>query len=67
MRNASIARSGTGAMRTSQNSVLAKFAFLGFYEVGQEFIGNSSPLASVAESADLGGADHPALSERGRL
>src|SRR5215204_4247162 len=32
-----------------------------FSEVCQEFMGNSSPLASVAESAELGGADQPAL------
>jgi hypothetical protein len=43
---------------------VANFALTEFYEVGQEFIGNSSPLTSVAESADLGGADHPALVER---
>jgi hypothetical protein len=36
----------------------ANFAITEFSEVGQGFIGNSSPSASVAESADLGGTDH---------
>ena len=34
-----------------------------FSEVGQEFMGNSSPLASVAESAELGGVISPPSSE----
>ena len=34
MRNASMARSGTGAMRTSQNAVKAKFGELSLGEVG---------------------------------
>ena len=47
--------------RSAWNRNSQKFAFWAFSEVGQEFIGDSSPLASVAGSADLGGADHPAL------
>ena len=43
------------------------FHFTEFSEVGQGFIGDSSPSASVAESADLGGADHPALSRGGSV
>jgi hypothetical protein len=34
-----------------------------FSEVGQEFMGNSSPLASVAESAELGGVICPPSSK----
>ena len=40
-------------MPTSENAVLAKFAFWGFSEVGQEFIGNSSALASVGALINL--------------
>jgi hypothetical protein len=41
--------------RTSQNSVMAKFAFWGFSEVGQEFIGDSSPLATVRALINVAG------------
>jgi hypothetical protein len=60
-----VGRSGLSLLTWNGHS--PKFALKEFSEVGQEFIGNSSPLASVAVSADLGGADHPALRERGRL
>src|SRR5215203_4236769 len=51
--------------RSSEKSCKAKFAFWAFSEVGQEFIGNSSPLASVAVSADLGGVITPPLGKGG--
>ena len=39
-------------MPTSENAVLAKFAFWGFSEVGQEFIGNSSGIHRVFIATD---------------
>ena len=46
------------AERRQQGSLIHRSAWnRNFRKVRQEFIGNSSPVASVAESADLGGAD----------
>jgi hypothetical protein len=42
---------GIGILRTSPFGVSTKFALKEFSEVGQEFIGNSSPGASVVAAA----------------
>jgi hypothetical protein len=52
----------TPSPRSSHSGHSAKFAFWGFSEVGQEFIGDSSPVASVVALINLRrGFSHPAL------